>query len=101
MIKWKQIGANDFDCTEIFQLTLDKPHTVAEFIECILKQECWGDVYVTTGTMSWNGTYKYPCCKYKQDKLTTDPLPDNILSKRIKDVQAWGGYSTMDYLIKI
>lgn len=101
MIRWEQIGANDSDCTEVFQLTLYKPYTVAEFIEIILDQECWGYVYVTNGSMSWNKTNEYLCCKYKQYEIITNQLSDDILSKRIKDIQAWGSYSAMDYLIKI
>lgn len=101
MIKWEQIGSNDSDCTEVFQLTLGKEYTVAEFIEIILDQECWGDIYVTTGVMSWNKIHECLLCKYEQGEIITNQLSDDILSKRIKNVQAWGGYSAMDYLIKI
>lgn len=87
------------DCTSVYDIELDKPYTVGEFIDTVLTElpKEWGYI----GIDNKKSIFGDPCCEYRYGKLVTQSLPDNILKKNIKEVRADGGWSRMDYKIKI
>lgn len=83
------------DCTSSYWVELDKEYTVVEFVDTVLKEEPgeWGYI----GIHKEREIFGDPCCKYSHGELTTDPLPEDILNKKIGMVTASGGWSRMDY----
>lgn len=99
MIKLKQNTPTGGDCTAGYAVTLDKEYTVRELINEVLTRKEWGYIGIHNDGQAWfeRGT---PNCKYKQDKLLTD-MPPEVLNMKIKSVTARGGWSRMDYVIKL
>ena len=91
------------DCTCGYSITLDKEYTVSEFIETVLTEKSgeWGyfGISVDEGDFSAR-VFGSPCCEYKWGKLLYS-LPTEYLDKKIIDVTGDGGWSRMDYLMKV
>lgn len=87
------------DCTNNYDVQLDKNYTVGEFVETVLKEEPkeWGYI----GIYKKGEIFGDPVCEYRYGKLITKPLPEEFLRRDIKEVKASGGWSRMDYTIKV
>lgn len=75
--------------------------TVKEFIQSVLtgKPDEWGyigiyDIYHPTLI------FGHPLCEYKWGKLISQ-LPEELMDKVILSAKASGGWSRMDYILKI
>lgn len=99
-IKFVQIGKERGDCTALYDVILDRQYKVKEFVELILSTQTdeWGHIGIKSEEEPFFG---YPVCKYRYGKLTTNPLPNKILEKKIKYVRVNGGWTLMDYLITL
>lgn len=97
MFKRKQIGPERGDATAPYAVMLDHKYTVREFIEevLIIRDE-WGYVGIHNG----RSIFGKPCCTYQRQKLLSK-LPEEYLNKTIFSVSADGGWTRMDYLIKV
>lgn len=92
MLKFVQTHATGGDCTAPYDVILDKPYTVSEFINEVLtthKNE-WGIIRVR-GAFSIN---------YRYGKMEKE-IPEQYANLSIKKVQAAGGWSAMDYHIEV
>lgn len=89
------------DCTASFDVKLDKPYTVDLFIDEVLSSRPneWGYIGIFKPGISY--IFGDPNCEYRYGKIITDRLSDDILCKVIKEIRADGGYSRMDYIIKL
>lgn len=93
MLKFIQTHPPGSDCTAPYDVILDKPYTVGEFINEVLttRSNEWGSFHLTYYTMM----------DYDRGKIIKNNIPDECMSMRIKEVKASGGWSAMDYYIKL
>lgn len=84
------------DCTNLYKVSLDKEYTVQEFLDeafSIRKNE-WGSISI------YNKEIKIGC-SYSKSQIPYIQIPKDVLTKKIKDVSATGGWSNMNYDIKL
>lgn len=100
MLKFIQTHSEARDCTAPYDVILDNPYTVGEFVEEALatRSNEWGNFDV----MGSRSDYFHPTArvKYRYGKLL-ETLPENLLSMQIERVKAHGGWSNMDYQLYI
>ena len=84
--------------TAIYEITMDKPYTVREFIvEAIAERpKEWGSFRVGPAEQDY---FDAPYCKYKYGKLSGGygNIPEDILDTPVLSASARGGWSAMDY----
>lgn len=99
MIECRSNGYVRGDQTSSYEVILDKQYTVKEFIEEVLTNRSgeWGYI----GIYSKNAFFGKPNCEYKWGKLITEPLPEKYMNKVIKEVKGDGGWTRMDYILKL
>jgi len=99
MIKLTQNTPTGGDCTAGYAVTLDKEYTVCELVNEILTRKEWGYIRICN-----EGQVRFECgspnCEYRQDKLLTE-MSSEVLNMKVKSVMASGGWSRMDYIIKL
>lgn len=101
MLEFKQRTPIRNDCTAGFSVTLDRPYTVGLFIDEILADR--KNEYGYIGIFKPGVAYVFgsPCVRYEYGRLTSDSMPEDILRRVIKEVKADGGWTRMDYIIKL
>lgn len=99
MIKYIQTSEVFGDCSANYDVRLDKPHTVGEFINLVLieRKGEWGKFEIYNPNVSWLDYEKY---EYRHGVLN-DTLSKEIFEKRIISIEAQGGWTHMDYLLKL
>lgn len=98
MFRLKECGEERSDCTTSYDVILDRPYTVAEFVDEVLKRKRRGRIGIYTG--SWCPSFTSPYCKYCDDKLLSS-FPDEYLNREVFSARADGGWGTMDYILKL
>ena len=99
MIKYIQTSEVFGDCSANYDVKLNKPHTVGEFINLVLierKAES-GMFEIYNPDVSWLDYERY---EYRHGILK-DVISKEILEKRIISIEAHGGWTQMDYLLKL
>lgn len=97
MFKFSQSGPISGDCTAPYEVSLDKEYTVRTFINEVLTRENeWGYIGIENGYAIFGD----PFCEYRHGKLASK-MNEEILDKPVLSVSASGGYTRMDYLLKI
>lgn len=98
MIKLKQTGPEAGDCTAPYDVILDKPYTVREFISAVLTERTddWGYI----GINNHRSFFGSPKMEYKRGVGEYEPLKD-FYDKPVKEATASGGWSRMDYLLTV
>ena len=102
----EKISDEHEDCTTDYNVVLHKEYTVKSFIDEMLDDnrhesnpvmKTWGVIYLTE-----NGNYLDSIFEtdYDENDLKS-VIPDSLLSRKVLDVKAEGGWSRMDYIIKI
>lgn len=87
-------GPSGGDCTSKYYISLTKEMTVREFIDEWLEDKReWGYF----GIYKMGAIFGNPCCEYKHGEITSDPLPEEYLSKKIVKVYGSGGWSRSDF----
>ncbi len=96
-MEFRQIGKTSGDETTPYEVTKYKSQKVLELVDEILQERPkeWGYISVGEGWF-----FDIPHCEYKYGKLL-NVLPADVLSKRVVSVSAYGGWSRMDYYIKV
>ena len=95
-MKFTRTGPTSGDCTTPYSVTDYKAQTVGEFIEEVLQDKNeWGYVKVCIPDCSW---LAYPSCEYRYGSIV-DELDSSYLEKKIKSVDASGGWTFMAYYI--
>lgn len=102
MLKFIQTHATGSDCTAPYDVILDKPYTVGEFINEVLttRPNEWGEFIVRHKGSDYFGTmaraeYRYGEMKNRHGIKTE--IPEEFALLPIKEVKAAGGWSAMDY----
>lgn len=81
------------DCTAPYNVEISREISVKEFVEYILTK-CkgeWGYIDIENEQIR---------CEYRYGKLLNE-MPNYVLNKRISSIKSVGGWSRMDYYIKI
>lgn len=97
--KWQmhRIGREGSDCTAPYSIDLLHDITVAEFIKEALKDEReWGYI----GIANHGAIFGDPHCEYKYGELLYE-LDEEYADKKVIYATASGGWSRMDYLLKV
>lgn len=88
------------DSCSSYDVQLNKACTVQEFVDMVLKERPneWGEFIIIT-----NFYYKSQkdYCKYEYGKITNDFKNSETKSQIISKVKAHGGWTAMDYIIKV
>ena len=99
MITLKQATPLRSDCTAGYFVILDKDYTVAEFITEVLTREEWGYIGIYKEGQKWFEPGEL-YCEYRGNKMVAE-MQGAVLTRKIRSVTASGGYTRMDYLIKL
>ena len=99
MIRFTQTSEEFGDCSAYYDVRLDKPHTVDEFINLVLieRKGEWGEFKIYNPNVSWLGYERY---EYRYGILNNS-VPNDLLEKKIISITAHGGWTRMDYLLKL
>lgn len=87
------------DGTSVYSVVMNKEMTVSDLIDYAISQnDEWGFISI----IGDNGHFK-PICRleYRRGKIVSDTIPDETKGAKIKDIEASGGWSSMDYDIRI
>lgn len=89
------------DCTAHYDVTLDGEYTVQEFINEVITNRSgeWGRIGIAKGD-EYHAIFSNTKCEYRWGKLLSR-LSDEYLTRKIKRVTAHGGYTNMDYLLRL
>lgn len=95
MFNLQPCGCEGGDCTRPYKVILDRAYTVRTFIETVLNERGneWGDIII-------NNAYGKPSIEYRYGKLQNE-LKKSVLDKPVISVKASGGWTRMDYVIKV
>lgn len=91
------------DCICGYGIILDREYTVKDFIDTVLTERTyeWGYIGIYDQSDFVGRHFGNPNVEYSHGKITTDNFTEDILSKEVKDVSASGGWSRMDYILKV
>ena len=86
-----------------YKVSLDKPCTVKEFIEEVLRQrqDEWGNFEMTTLVDMGKYTGRELQVNYEKGGKLKDRVPPEIEGKQVKAVKARGGWTAMTYFVGI
>lgn len=100
--KFIQTHAESRDCTAPYDVILDKPYTVEEFILEVLTTRAyeWGEFVIRRKGSNWFdrmavAEYRYGKME-NRDREKTE-VPEMIAKLPIEEVKANGGWSAMNY----
>ena len=99
----KPVGSEGSDCTRPYNVTLNRDFTVAELILAIVKgvdahaRLEWGYIGIHEGYYPFTNER----CEYRDGKIISNDIPDEILCKKVISVRASGGWSRMDYCLTV
>lgn len=92
MLRFIQTHSEGSDCTAPYDVILDRPYTVSEFINEILKRKSeWGKIYIRDTLFT---------CTYKYGEADI-VIPEKLAKLSIKKVCAVGGWTRMDYYLYV
>lgn len=96
MFKLKEIAGPFGDCTSIYSVKLDAVYTVEEFIDAVLKHHSdeWGSIEIKNLE-----TVKE--CEYSKGVIKCGLFSPDILQKTVISAKAHGGWTLMNYQLKI
>ena len=98
MIKFKQVSKVYGDCTADYEVVLDKQYTVREFVSYVLSQKGeWGTIQIYDPDKSWLDYDRY---EYRYGNLN-NYIPNEIMEKKIAFINSRGGWTAMDYVLKL
>lgn len=94
-ISFKQLRPAGGDCCAPYEVILNRECTLREFVDCIIKNEReWGFVRVE----SWFDGNEL---EYRYGKILRSEFTDAELQSTIKTVVSNGGWSCMDYVVRL
>lgn len=91
------------DCTCGYNVKLDREYTVKDFIDTVLSERNgeWGYIGIYNQSAFDGRHFGNPNMEYRYGKIVTGNFTEDVLSKEVKDVSASGGWSRMDYVLKV
>lgn len=98
MFEFKQTRPEGRDCTDSYDIVLDKDYTVLDFIFEVIRnrKDEWVSFHIQTGKNTLDG----PEIEYRYGDLLHG-IPGDLCFKKIKRVWSNGGWSAMDYFITL
>lgn len=96
MFKLKEIAGPFGDCTSIYSVELDAVYTVKEFIDAVLEHRSneWGSIEIENLKAAHE-------CEYANGTIKCGLFSPEILRKTVISAKARGGWTRMDYQLKI
>lgn len=91
MMKFTSITQMSGDGTQSFSVDLKKTYTLEDLVKEILLRKEWG--YISITGLAAN-------VEFKMDKLLSE-IKTDLLPRMVDDVKASGGWTRMDYVIKL
>ena len=88
MIRFKQTSKEYGDCTADYEVILSY---------VLSQKDEWGTIQIYDPDKSWLDYDRY---EYRYGKLN-DNIPTEIMEKKIVSISARGGWSAMDYILKL
>lgn len=96
MFRLKPAGPERGDCTAPYEVVFDRRCTLREFCASVLKNEKdWGYVLIRDDR-PWSA--KKQKFEYRYGAML-DPVPEDLLGRKIDGATAEGGWSRMDYFV--
>lgn len=94
MMNFRQLRSEGSDCTAPYEVT-NFPVIVSDFVNEVLtdRKGEWGKIYIEDFFTGDNYEYRYGELK--------NSIPPNILESKIKSISAYGGWTNMDYILKL
>ena len=91
------------DCTCGYEIKLERSYTVKDFIDTVLAERAdeWGYIGIYDPYNFAGRHFGNPNMEYSHGKIVTSNFTEDILRKEVKDVSASGGWSRMDYVLKV
>lgn len=91
------------DCTCGYNVKLDREYTVKDFIDTVLSERNgeWGYIGIYNQSAFAGRHFGNPKLEYRYGKIVTGNFTEDVLRKEVKDVSASGGWSRMDYVLKV
>lgn len=94
-LKFKQLREAGGDACAPYEVLLNRECTLRELVDCIIKDEReWG--YVRIG--AWLGGKKL---EYRYGKILSSEFTESELQSTIETVRSNGGWTRMDYMVKL
>ena len=92
-------GPDGSDSTAPYNVELHREFTVSEFIDTVLKKYPgeWGYIGIYDG----KSIFGNPNCEYKYGGVFIMGITPKYLSMKVKSARASGGWSRMDYILKV
>lgn len=90
-LKFTQCGMTGGDCCTPYHVSFTPGCTLRELVSDILSRGEWGYIDI-----------KRPYilrCEYKGCNVVSNPFPEEIQDMEVGCVDAYGGYSMMDYFV--
>lgn len=98
MFNLVQSGPVYGDSTSNYTVVLERDYTIFEFIEeLLLRVSDWGSVIVVGDEL---GLIKF-VLKYKYGEVKSSNITSDLLSSKVINITCHGGYTRMDYTIKL
>lgn len=88
MMKFIQTHSTGSDCTAPYDIILDHKYTFGELVDEILAKGEWGSIKVESIRFEYQNS---KCGEY----------PESLRQYIVKEVKSAGGYSNMDYYVKL
>ncbi|MDE6754477.1 MAG: hypothetical protein K2J82_07680 [Muribaculaceae bacterium] len=96
-LKFIQTHEASRDCTAPYDVVLDKPYTITEFIHEVLttRPNEWGQFNIRQKGSNWLD--RMAVVEYRYGKMENRDWEKIVASLPIEEVKARGGWSAMDY----
>lgn len=100
MLELNCIGNTSSDCTASYDISMDHPYTVREFIDDVLAQfpKEWGYIQLYKRGEIWGSNVVR--CEYKSSLLLSS-LPEQYMDREVYAAEAWAGFSRMDITLTL
>lgn len=90
------------DETSLYGVVMNKEMTVSDLIDYAIGRNCpsfdWGYISIIGNNDHYKPIYRL---EYGKGKVISDTIPEEIKAAKIKDMDAYGGWSRLDYNIEI
>jgi len=100
MLELERTGQMSSDCVAPYDVLMDHPYTVREFVDDMLAQfpNEFGSIRLYKRGEIWGKNTVW--CKYKCGRLLSS-LPEQYMDREVYKAEAWGGFSRMDITLTL
>ena len=99
MIRIKATGSMGGDATYPYDVIMDRPYTVKEFVdEVVAEKGNWGRIDVSDSPDKWR---KDVLCWYRHGKLDERGMTEGYEDKLVKSAHGSGGWSRYDFTLMV